>query len=100
MTTNLSSGIEKSRTFPARSLDFWFDYTCPFAYLGSTQAIALAARMGVPLTYKPMLLGGVLKAVRAPQTLFATRSAPRSAHDRAAMQRWATRFGVTLTMPA
>src|SRR5262249_49498076 len=53
--------IEHERTLPARSLDFWFDYTCPWAYLGSTQARAVAARMGVPLVYRPLLLGGVFR---------------------------------------
>lgn len=92
--------IEEARTLPAKSLDFWFDYTCPFAYLGSTQAPLLAQRMGVALTYKPLLLGGVFKAVNTPQNLFATRSAPRSAHENADMQRWAKHFGVPLTMPS
>jgi 2-hydroxychromene-2-carboxylate isomerase len=84
----------------AKSLDLWFDYTCPFAYLGSTQARSLAARMGVPLTYRPLLLGGVFRAVGTPQNLFASRSPARSAHEAADMQRWAARFGVPLRMPA
>ena len=92
--------IEPGRTLPARSLDFWFDYTCPFAYLGSTQAPALAARMGVPLMYRPLLLGGVFKAVGTPQNLLASRGAARIAHEANDMARWAKRFGVELTMPA
>ena len=92
--------IETTRTLPAKSLDFWFDYTCPFAYLGSTQARSLAARMGVALTYRPLLLGGVFRAVGTPQNLFATRAASRSAHEAADMQRWAERFDVPLRMPA
>ncbi len=95
-----SESIEPERAMPARSLDFWFDYTCPFAYLGSTQAADVAARMNVPLTYRPMLLGGVFKAVGTPQNLFATRSASRTAHEAADMVRWAKRFGVELRMPA
>ncbi|MBX3203943.1 MAG: 2-hydroxychromene-2-carboxylate isomerase [Labilithrix sp.] len=92
--------IERERTLPARTLDFWFDYTCPFAYLGSTQAPALAARMGVPLVYRPLLLGGVFKAVGTPQNLFASRSPPRTAHEASDMARWAKRFGAPLRMPA
>lgn len=92
--------IEPERSLPARSLDFWFDYTCPFAYLGSTQAAAIAARMGVPLTYQPLLLGGVFKAVNTPQNLFATRGPARSAHEASDMARWAKRFGVELRMSA
>ena len=92
--------FENGRTLPARSLDFWFDYTCPFAYLGSTQAPRLAARMGVPLTYRPLLLGGVFRANDTPQKLFATLAPAKAAHNLADMQRWARRFGVELTMPA
>lgn len=84
----------------ARSLDFWFDYTCPYAYLGSTQAPALAKRMGVPLTYRPLLLGGVFRANDTPQKLFATLTPAKAAHNATDMQRWAKRFGVSLTMPA
>lgn len=95
-----TEGFENGRTLPAKTLDFWFDYTCPYAYLGSTQARALAARMGVELTYRPLLLGGVFRANDTPQKLFATLSPAKSAHNRADLQRWARRFGVTLTMPA
>jgi 2-hydroxychromene-2-carboxylate isomerase len=92
--------IETDRQLPARSLDFWFDYTCPYAYLGSTQAPALAERMGVSLTYRPLLLGGIFKAVRTPQNLFASRGPARTAHEANDMARWAKRFGVELRMPA
>jgi 2-hydroxychromene-2-carboxylate isomerase len=92
--------IEPDRTLPARSLDFWFDYTCPYAYLGSTQARAVAARMNVPLTYRPLLLGGVFRAIGMAQNLPATRSPQRLAHDAADMQRWAARLGVRLVVPA
>jgi 2-hydroxychromene-2-carboxylate isomerase len=96
---HFSPPIEAERSLPAKSLDFWFDYTCPFAYLGSTQARALAARMGVPLVYRPVLLGGIFRAVDTPQHLFASHGPQRAAHERADMQRWAARFGVELRMP-
>ncbi len=92
--------FENGRSLPAKSLDFWFDYTCPYAYLGSTQAPALAKRMGVELTYRPLLLGGVFKANDTPQKLFATLSPAKAKHNAEDMQRWAKRLGVTLTMPA
>jgi len=95
-----TQAFENGRTLPAKTLDFWFDYTCPYAYLGSTQARALAARMGVELTYRPLLLGGVFRANDTPQKLFATLSPAKAEHNMADMQRWAKRFGVELTMPA
>lgn len=84
---------------PPRSLEFFFDYTCPFAYLGSTRARAVAAEMGVECTYKPILLGGVFKAVGTAQNLFATLGPAKNAHNLADMMRWAKKLGVPLTMP-
>lgn len=91
--------FEPGRTLPAKSLDFWFDYTCPYAYLGSTQARGVAKRMGVELTYKPLLLGGVFRAVSTPQRLFETLSPAKAAHNADDLQRWAKKFGVQLRMP-
>ncbi len=82
------------------TLDFWFDYSCPYAYLASTQVDALAARTGARLAYRPMLLGGVFAANGTPQRLFATLSAAKAAHNARDLDRWAEYFGVDLRMPA
>jgi len=82
------------------SFDFWFDYSCPYAYLAGTQVAALAARTGAELRYKPMLLGGVFRAVGTSQRLFAELSPQKARHNALDMQRWADLFGVPLTMPA
>ncbi len=82
------------------TLDFWFDYSCPYAYLASTQVPALAARTGATLVYRPMLLGGVFAAHGTPQKLFATLSVAKAAHNARDLDRWADLFGVPLVMPA
>jgi 2-hydroxychromene-2-carboxylate isomerase len=74
------------------NVDFYFDYTCPFAYLASTQVPA-------DCNFRPILLGGVFKAVGQAQNLFETLSPRKSAHNLADMHRWAKRYGVTLRMP-
>src|SRR3954469_9438461 len=84
----------------SRTLDFWFDYTCPYAYLGSTQARAVAERMNATLTYQPILLGGIFRANAQPQKLFASRSPARIAYDAKDLERWARIRGVPLKMPA
>jgi 2-hydroxychromene-2-carboxylate isomerase len=81
-------------------LHFWFDYSCPYAYLASTQVAPLAARTGAELVYEPMLLGGVFRAVGTPQRLFAELSPAKATHNALDLQRWAELFGVPLTMPA
>ena len=83
-----------------RTLDFWFDYSCPYAYLASTQVEALASRTGARLVYRPMLLGGIFAANGTPQKLFATLSAAKAAHNARDLDRWAQRWGVPLAMPS
>jgi 2-hydroxychromene-2-carboxylate isomerase len=92
--------FEPGRVLPAQSLSLYFDYTCPFAYLGSIAARALAARMGVTLTYRPILLGGIFRAQGTPQNLSGGLGPAKAAHNAADMQRWARRIGATLRMPA
>jgi 2-hydroxychromene-2-carboxylate isomerase len=82
------------------TLHFWFDYSCPYAYLASTQVAALAGRTGAELVYEPMLLGGVFRAVGTSQRLFAELSPAKARHNALDMQRWADLFGVPLAMPA
>jgi 2-hydroxychromene-2-carboxylate isomerase len=82
-----------------RRLDFWFDYSCPYAYLGSTQVESLAERAGAQLSWKPMLLGGVFAANGTPQKLFATLSPQKAAHNARDLERWAELFDVPLRMP-
>ena len=49
-----------------RRLEFWFDFSCPYAYVASTRIEALAGRVGAELDARPMLLGGVFKARGVP----------------------------------
>jgi 2-hydroxychromene-2-carboxylate isomerase len=83
-----------------RRFEFWFDYSCPYAYLASTQIAGLEARTGARAAYSPMLLGGVFRAVGTPQRLFAELSAAKAHHNALDLQRWAELFGVTLSMPS
>ena len=43
------------------SVDFYFDYGSPNAYLAYRRLPAIAARCGAEIRYRPMLLGGVFK---------------------------------------
>lgn len=45
------------------TLDFWFDYSSPFAYLAAMRVEALAARHGAALRWQPMLLGAIFREV-------------------------------------
>ncbi|MFO0664571.1 MAG: 2-hydroxychromene-2-carboxylate isomerase [Polyangiaceae bacterium] len=82
------------------TLDFYFDYSCPYAYLGSSQVEALARTAGRTLRYKPMLLGGVFHANGTPQNLMNILSPAKAAHNVADMNRFAKLFDVELSIPS
>jgi len=45
------------------TLAFYYDISCPYAYLASRQIETLAAHHGATLEWRPILLGGVFKAL-------------------------------------
>lgn len=71
-------------------VEFYFDFSCPYAYLGSEQIEALCARIGATLRWRPMLLGGVFQATsnRSPVEI---PSKGKWMH--ADLPRWAERYG-------
>lgn len=83
-----------------QQIDFYFDYTCPYAYLASTQIEGVAERTGASLKWKPFLLGGVFRALDVPQVLFKTLSPAKAKHNFADMHRWAELWDVPLIMPS
>lgn len=77
-------------------LELWFDFSCPYAYLASRQA----SRLGVPIDWRPMLLGGVFRGIGAGDGPMATLSPQKAAHNLRDMHRWAEHFGVPFRVPA
>lgn len=83
-----------------RVVELYYDVVCPFAYLGSTQIEALAARTGARVVFRPMLLGGVFKALGAPADLTSSMPEAKRRHNERDMHRWAAHWGVPLVVPA
>jgi 2-hydroxychromene-2-carboxylate isomerase len=81
------------------TLRFYFDFSCPYAYVASTRIEALAQRTGAQLDPRPILLGGVFRAHETPQKLFATLAPAKARHNLADMHRQAARAGVPLNFP-
>lgn len=80
-----------------KELELFYDFSCPFAYLASTQVRALAARTGATLVYKPFLLGGVFRALGAEP--MAAMSPNRARMNGLDMQRFAEHWRVPFSMP-
>lgn len=83
----------------SRSIRFYFDYVCPWAYLASRQLPALARSTGVDIELRPILLGGVLRSVGTPDRPAEAMSVPRRALLARDLERWSTRDGVALRFP-
>ena len=77
-----------------KTLDFYFDFGSPTAYLAHKRLCQLAAQDPLDVTYKPMLLGGVFKATgnNSPVAIPA-KGHYMMAHD---LPRFARRYGVEL----
>ena len=48
-----------------RSIDFYFDFSSPYGYLGSHKVEAIAAKHGRAVNWRPMLLGAAFKVTGA-----------------------------------
>ena len=74
-----------------RRIEFYFDVGSPTSYLAWRRLPKLAERFGASLEYKPVLLGGLFRAVenRAP-----TEIAPKAAWFRQDVERCARRDGI------
>jgi 2-hydroxychromene-2-carboxylate isomerase len=82
-----------------KELDFFFDYSSPFAYLGATQVEALAARNGAALRYRPFLLGGLFREIGTPDVPLLAMPEPKRRHSVRDMARWADFYGVPFHFP-
>jgi 2-hydroxychromene-2-carboxylate isomerase len=78
---------------------FW-DFSSPFAYLGNTQAEALAERTGATLVSRPMLLGGLFKAVGQVDVPLSTWSDAKREYTLRDIARWAEYWGVPFKWPS
>src|SRR5262249_43042857 len=89
--------ILRGAKMPRMELIFYYDVVCPYAYLASTRIEALARRVNVPLRWKPILLGGVFKAIGRDETPL---PAPKARLNLLDIRRQAEDLGVPLEMPA
>ncbi|ACD97409.1 2-hydroxychromene-2-carboxylate isomerase [Trichlorobacter lovleyi] len=53
----------------SKTVDFYYDYGSPTAYMAWTQLTKICTKAGATLNYKPMLLGGVFKAIDNPSPM-------------------------------
>jgi len=80
-----------------REIELFFDIGSSYSYLAATQMEGLAARTGVPVRWRPFLLGAVFKATGNDMPAKLPAKAKWMLHD---MTLWAHHYGIPFRMPS
>ena len=81
-------------------IEFFFDCSSPWTYLGFHNIQPLAAELGVPIRWRPILVGGVFNAVNP--SVYASRERPVPAkrdYMKKDLRDWARLTGLEIRMP-
>jgi 2-hydroxychromene-2-carboxylate isomerase len=78
-------------------IEFYFDFSSPYGYIGATRITTLAARYGRTVQWKPMLLGAVFKVTGSGPLPSLPLKGDYALRD---MPRTARFHGVPFNMPA
>ena len=81
-------------------IEFFFDCSSPWTYLGFHNIQPLAAELKVPIVWRPILVGGVFNAVNP--SVYASREKPVPAkrdYMLKDLQDWARSSGLKIVMP-
>jgi 2-hydroxychromene-2-carboxylate isomerase len=76
----------------SKTVEFFFDFGSPTAYLAWTQLPKIAAASGATLIWRPMLLGGVFKATGNASPVTVPAKGKWMNQD---IARWARRYGAS-----
>lgn len=75
-----------------RTIDFYFDFPSPYAYLAHTQLPRIAAEHGATINYHPFRILELMKIVGNRPTTIECKN--KSKHAGADLQRWVKRYNV------
>jgi 2-hydroxychromene-2-carboxylate isomerase len=81
----------------SKSIDFYFDFSSPYAYFASTRVDEVASRHDAAVVWRPFLLGAVFKVNGAAPLTAVPLKGEYSRHDWARASR---RYSVPFHMPA
>lgn len=84
----------------APRVEFFFDVSCPYAYLAHERIEKVCTEQGAVLEWKPILLGGLFRAVRGDDGPMATLPASRARMNGLDLHRWAEHLRIPFAMPS
>jgi 2-hydroxychromene-2-carboxylate isomerase len=79
-----------------QAIDFYFDFSSPYGYLGSERIDALAEKHGCEVVWRPYLMGAVFKQLGTSPLVSQPVKGPYSRHD---LMRSARLYGIDFTIP-
>lgn len=79
---------------------FYYDFSSPYAYLGSTQVERVAREAGATVRWRPILVGALFNAIGTPTVPVAEFVAPKREYVRRDLHHWASHWGVPLVWPS
>ena len=82
-----------------KRIEFFYDFSCPYAYLAHTQIERIAADAQAELVWKLMLLGGVFQAIGTPNVPMMSMPSAKAKLNEVDMFRWADHWSVPLAPP-
>lgn len=83
-----------------RTVEVFFDFSSPFAYLGASQVAGLAERTGAKVIWRPLLLGGLFRTIGQADVPLFTFSEAKQRFVAADLDRWAAYWGVPFRFPS
>ena len=81
---------------PGAPIEFYFDFSSPYGYLGAQRIESVAAEFGRTVLWRPILLGVIFKTTGQSPLVSQTLRGPYSARD---MARSARKLGVKFALP-
>ncbi len=81
-------------------IECYFDCSSPWTWFAFRNLQPLAAELGVPIAWKPVLVGGIFNAVNPSVYEFRQKGAPaKQAYLRKDLTDWARHYGLALKFP-
>src|SRR5258707_5162576 len=81
-------------------IEFFFDISSPWTYLAFHNIQPMAAELRAPITWRPILVGGIFNTINP--TVYASRQQPvreKARYMAKDMQDWARKAGLAITFP-
>lgn len=79
---------------------FYYDFSSPFAYLGSTQIERIVREHGATVRWRPILVGALFRRIGTPDVPIEGFTTPKRAYVGRDLQHWASHWKVPFVWPS